>query len=165
MAWKVAFVVLVVLALCLVVGGVAYVHHYNENVKTVRAASKDLTPPPHWTYLGRFEDSDSGPFCVVSCPRMSVTIFYRDGANAGEACETIRAQVERDIGPTHPDAGTFCGWRARIPGAGSAASVWAGTLPAEELRRSQPSEFPWLHPISANDDATYVAVYVSAGPT
>jgi hypothetical protein len=164
-AWTVVFVVLVMVSSAVVVGGVAYVRHYDGQVKKVRAASKALTPPAHWTDLGRFEDSDSGPFCVISCPRMTVTIVYRDGATSGEACDTIRAQIERDIGPTRPDAGTFCGWRARIPGAGSGASVWAGTLSAEELRRSQPTTFPWLPPISASDDATYVAVYVSAGPT
>ena len=128
------------------------------------AASERLTTPPTWTNMGEFEEPGSSRMCIVSCPHAAVTLMFRAGGQPGSACETIREQVDEHIAPTHADPYAPCGWRAPVPGAGSSATVTAATVSAAELRDA-PTIYPGLAPISPTDDATYVTVFFSGGPT
>src|SRR5258708_6198097 len=163
-AWKVTLVVVAVLGVTVLIGGVVYVGRHHDQMTRVRRVSQALTTPASWTFTGRYEDPDSGPFCMISCPRLTITIIFRDGSSAAAACETIRAQIERQVAPTHADPSASCGWRASVPGAGSRASVSAGTMSATELLPS-PRPFPWLHSVSPSDQATHAAPHFSGVPT
>jgi hypothetical protein len=153
-------VVLVVLVVLIVV---VFGQRDDSQLPKLRLASEKLTAPSGWTYMGRSEEPGSGRMCFVSCPHAAVTLLFRVGDAPGSACATIRAEVERQVGPTRADPSAACGWSAPIPGAGASSFISASTISAAELR-SAPTLFPGLAPLSPTDSATYLTVRLSGGP-
>jgi hypothetical protein len=118
------------------VAGVSYAayRHAHEDDRVKRASDR-LSTPAGWKLVGVTKESGSPFLCIVSCPHPRITRVYRTDAPPREACDVIKAQVERRIAPPRRqtwDSG--CGWRARLEDVGSRADVGAFTETAAGLR-------------------------------
>jgi hypothetical protein len=138
--------------------------HAHEGDRVQRASDR-LSTPAGWKLVDVQKESGSPFLCIVSCPHAEVTKVYRTDAEPLEACAVIKAQVTREIARPRPgDAlGGFCGWRAPLEAVGPKAGVAASADTAAYVRQL-PSHF-WPGGSAPKDDATYVYVTFSGGPT
>jgi hypothetical protein len=160
-AWVIAIVTLV--AVVGVIGGglAIYAHRYNARLDKFRHAAARVTAPPGWTAVATAEDPDTGPWCIVSCPRLEIWMLFRTTTTAESACAEVRREIETKIGPTVPDGLPGCGWTGHVPGADGRAKVWATSWSAAQMREDP----QFRGDIPPDDTANFVVVTFLAGPT
>jgi hypothetical protein len=162
---RIVFLVVDVVVIVAVVAVVRLYQDTNRMRDRARAQAERFTEPEDWGRVGAVQEGSN--WCVLACESPRSTAVYRAYLTTpAEACATLRAEVERQIGPTttpaHPNGGGrgWCEWQAKAPAIGSHAFVVAGAGDPNTLQRTGPT---WTRELRPGGDGILVWLQFDSG--
>jgi hypothetical protein len=153
--------VAICLAIAALLAGWMIYHHTLGYWPRLERSVSNFSVPAGFERLGRVRQGTT--FCVVSCNEARITIVLRTAMPPEEACQQLRAAVDRQIEMTEtPSDLSWCGWEARLGDVGEHALVAGGAEASSDIMGARPM-WAWASNFEPPSDGTVAWIEFSSG--